>query len=446
MKQIFYLLLLLLLTQGCGSGSSSSAPVVVEDDPVVNPSPVITEKRPTLLIRVAYNNIDFQNSDALWSSKIFGFEDHQLNSYYNEISYENFNFEPVTEDQGSVNDGVITVTLNKNHPDSGADSVIHRDLYDALTLADTYIDFSQYDTNRNSAISPDELLLVFIIAGNEDAHSGSNAALGVWAHQSCTTMINAPVLDKTTLMGCASGGNYAMFGERHGNNDATIGIIAHELGHAAFDLPDLYDTSERSAGIGYFALMSSGMWGHDGLSDLAGNTPVHMCAWSKTKLNWVEPELFTEASNKPIALHESASESFNIIKLPINTHEYFLLENRNNSGYDRGLEAIAYYFNGGLAIWHIDETIIASHLATNTVNYDRAHKGVDLEEAARAVLDYDVAAYGEKENLYYQSNVDAFTPYTAPSSSAYDGSNSGIYVENISEYGALMSATLTITP
>ncbi|MEA2110867.1 MAG: M6 family metalloprotease domain-containing protein [Campylobacterota bacterium] len=442
MKQLIFMTLTLLLLIGCGSGGGSES----EPEPIpapVTPSPVVNEKRPTLVIRIAYNDITFQSPVTTWTDKIFGFKEHQLNSYYKEISMGNFTFDAVQESEGTHNDGIISITLNKNHPDSGASSTIHTDLFQALSLADPYIDVSQYDTNANGAISPDEMLIIFIIAGNEDAHSGSTAKLGVWAHQSCTSILNTPSLDDTKLMGCSVNGNYAMFGERHGNNDATIGIIAHELGHAAFNLPDLYDTTEQSAGLGYFALMSSGMWGFDGLGDLPGNTPIHMCAWSKTKVNWIEPEVISNSSDLHVNFYASSSDDFNIVKIPITDTEYFLLENRHNSGYDRGLEAISFYFNGGLAIWHIDENVINSNMLTNSVNDNVNHKGVDLEEAARAVLDYDVAAYGERENLFYQSNVDSFTPHTSPSSKGYNGSNSNIHVNNISEYGTIMSATIS---
>ncbi len=421
---------------GCGGGSSSSS------EPVINPSPVVAEKRPLLVIRLSYNNITFQNSAHSWEDKIFGFKDHQLNSYYKEISKGNFTFVAVQESEGTLNDGIISITLNKNHPDSDASFSIHSDLFDALTLTDSYIDFSQYDTNRNGTISPDEMLLVFIVAGNEDAYAGINSEPGVWAHQSCTSIFNTPILDTTALMGCSVGGNYAILGERHSNYDATIGIIAHELGHAAFDLPDLYDTTEQSAGLGYFALMSSGAWGRDGLGDLPGNTPIHMCAWSKTKVNWIHPEVISETSNLHVDFHATSSDKFNIVKIPINASEYFLLENRNNSGYDRGLKAISFYFNGGLAIWHIDEEVIKKNMLSNSVNDDVTHKGVDLEEANNAVLD-DVTAYGKNENLFYQGNSDAFTPFTSPSSAPYNQNNTNIHVENISEYGAVMSAQIS---
>ncbi len=77
------------------------------------------------------------------------------------------------------------------------------------------------------------------------------------------TVENGITLDNVLLLGSkssSSGQNgYSQFGELHRFSagiswDATIGVMAHERGHAYFDLPDLYDTRLEpiSAGIGAF--------------------------------------------------------------------------------------------------------------------------------------------------------------------------------------------------
>ncbi len=40
----------------------------------------------------------------------------------------------------------------------------------------------------------------------------------------------------------------------------TCGVFAHEMGHAAFGLPDLYDTDNSSEGLGNWSLMAGGSW------------------------------------------------------------------------------------------------------------------------------------------------------------------------------------------
>jgi M6 family metalloprotease-like protein len=459
----------LLLFTGCSNGGGSDGveetyltPTSPPGDTSLDSVPEIideSEAIPLLVIQLEYSDITFTHNAATWSNKIFGNQFHQLNDYYHEISMGKFVFSRVEENYGIENDGVIAVRLNKDHPDSGYSSDIHPDLKLAVLKAGDYVDFSPYDTNGDGLITPDEMLIVFIVAGYEEAYG--EVTPSVWAHQSCVSSVNTPIADGVNLMGCAFGGNYALFGERHGrydiaNNivahDATVGIIAHELGHAAFKLLDLYptDPTVTSVGIGYFGLMGAGNWAQAGSNEEPGETPVHMCAWSKlyTKKEWVDPEIISEASDT-VVLNESSSSNYNIVKLPINDNEYFLLENRNNSGYDQGLYSLNGSFYGGMAIWHVDESVIAAKRASNTVNNDETHKGVDLEEAAEANLDFTIyvpenTLYpGDEKNLYYADNVDTFSPDTDPNSDSYASGETRITVENISARSEVMYADVT---
>jgi M6 family metalloprotease-like protein len=441
---------MLLLISGCGGGGSDSSSDADISDPIPAALPVTAEEPaisngslPLLVIRLAYSDRSFVNDAATWHDKIFGETPHQLNDYYLEVSNGNFRFIPAEEGQGSADDGVITVTLDKPHPDPDDSRLMRSDLAAALAAADPYIDYSIYDRNGNGGISFDEMQIMFIVAGYEDAYSGGSSAPGVWAHSYCLSSSGAPRADGVSLLECTYAGRYALFGERHGNHDATIGIIAHELGHSAFMLPDLYDTDGSSSGIGYFGLMAMGSWGTSHYDSLTGETPTHFSAWSKLRNGWVTPVnlAITPSEGVSVSLYQSSSIASNIIKIPISENEYFLLENRDNGGYDRGLDKLGGTFDGGLALWHIDETVIASRSATNSVNTNETRKGVDLEEAARVQLDSG-SGNGHERNLYYAGNVADFTPTTDPDSDSYTGSGSGIYIEGISDRGAIMYATI----
>ncbi|RLA73112.1 MAG: hypothetical protein DRG24_01140 [Epsilonproteobacteria bacterium] len=446
---LFFSLFILLLLSGCGQSDSNDFPVYTETSCAFPVDTPVMDNRPLLVIRINYNNVQFQNNAYTWSNKIFGNNEHELNHYYHEISTGHFNFVKTSEREGMLADGIVTVTLDKNHPDSDSSPSIHSDFYDALTMADPYINYALYDKNNDKNLTPDELIVMFMIAGDEDSFSGITEEPGVWAHQSCTLKTNTPLLDGVNLLGCSFGGNYAVFGERHHfgnyNEDATIGIIAHELGHAAFDLPDLYDTSGASAGIGYFGLMGAGMWARESETDLFGNTPVHMMAWSKLKNNWIIPERITTTTSQQVTLHASGSDAYNIVMLSINPNECFLLENRHRLGYDKGMFSLNSdnsTFTGGMAIWHIDQEVIEKNTRTNLVNADKDHKGVDLEEAAKAELDDNTNASGHEKNLYYAGNKTIFTSKTIPNSNRYDNTDSGVAVNNISAPAYIMSASV----
>ncbi len=382
-----------------------------------------------------YSDVLFVNSKSVWQDRIFGNNFHQLNHYFKTVSQGRFSLKEVD---------TIKIKLNKNHPNSGSGTTIHQDLRDALIGIDSLIDFSAYDKNSDKKIDTDELLILYVVAGKEDAFLPTTDP-SVWAHQSCLYHGLEPILDAVELLQCGYG-KYALFGERHSdgsyNKDATIGIIAHELSHAALDLPDLYDTSGNSAGIGYFGLMGGGFWGRSSHTDSFGNTPVMMSAWSRAVSGFVPIEVAQEVDQKSLLLHSTSMDEFNVTLLPINQSEYFLVENRATDGYDAGLRDVSGY-SGGVAIWHIDESVIERSSRTNRVNYDKNKKGVDLEEAASPVLDADDTARGDGRNLFYKSNKDSFSPHSTPSSNNQDGSRSDIYVTDISAISNSMSLVAT---
>ena len=436
----------LFMLYGCGGSSTGNKNDVSASQNCSIPDALAAiERRPLLVVRVNYNDITFRNDAESWARRIFGDAPHELNHYYETISYGRFGFAQADETDGA-SDGLVTVSLDKDHPDSGQSTSVQADLAAALKAADPFVDFSGYDTDGDGSISSGELIIIFILAGNEDAFSGENALPGVWAHTSCLQANPVPRLDGTYLMGCSGGGNYSVFGERDVDTsigydrDATIGVIAHELGHAAFDLPDLYDTSGASAGIGYFGLMGSGLWGQASLNDPYGNTPVHMTAWSKMQNGWIIPEIVADTAHSDLLLYDSASQDYNAALLPIGEGQCFMLENRGSDGYDAGLNILPGYYRGGMAIWHIDQRVIDANVGTNTVNADVLHKGVDLEEASNSVLDDGPEYAGDVRNLYYRPNATAFTPQSTPSTQRYDGSDSNVSITEISEPGTVMQA------
>ncbi len=444
-----------IILQGCGGGgggggspsSSSSSSSSTHSTYGYDLPPVIDrQNRALLVVRIEYNDTRFVNSSDIWNRKIFGYKNHQLNHYFSTLSNGLFTLNIAQETDG-LKDGIIEITLPSQHPNSTSNGSIHKDLIQALKIADQYIDFSAYDTNEDQKLSANELLFLFVVAGGEKAFYPTTTP-SVWAHQHCLSSKDAPKLDAIKVLECDDG-KYALIGERHiersYSKDATIGIIAHELSHAAFNLPDLYSTvsSATSAGIGYFGLMSSGFWGRSSLSDPYGNTPVMMSAYSRVKSGLIKPHIKSESRQADLLLHDTSQTDFNIALLPIDQNEYFLIENRSILGYDAGLFDLQGGYSGGLAIWHIDQKIIQSQQASNSVNNNPAHKGVDLEEADIRRLDLDSTFKGSGKNLYYRGNIDTFSPQSTPSSDRYSGAPSGIYVDNISSYSQTMRLRVT---
>ncbi|HEX2193697.1 MAG TPA: immune inhibitor A domain-containing protein [Candidatus Limnocylindria bacterium] len=83
--------------------------------------------------------------------------------------------------------------------------------------------------------------------------------------------------------------------------NGAVGVFAHEFGHD-LGLPDLYDTSGGSEnGTGFWTLMSSGSWASYARNSI-DTAPVHMGAWEKLVLGWLDLETATLGDDKVVDL------------------------------------------------------------------------------------------------------------------------------------------------
>ena len=78
---------------------------------------------PLLLVRVQYNNSCFTSDETTWANKMFGTTEGQMNHYMAEATYNNYQFSPASETSGCGNDGVITVNMGEDHPNTQNNSL-----------------------------------------------------------------------------------------------------------------------------------------------------------------------------------------------------------------------------------------------------------------------------------------------------------------------------------
>ena len=434
-------------------------------------------KVPLLLVRVQYKNACFSSNETTWANKMFGTSDGQMNNYLAETTYSKYQFAPVSESSGCTDDGVITVNIPEDHPNTQTNSWACY-ASTAISATDSSVDYAAYDTDDNGKLSVSELQVIFLVAGGESA-SSINSPGGVWGM--ATSLLcdengdgiiedesgeHGITLDSVRFLGLNTSSygqnGYSQFGERHGSSssntwDATIGVMAHELGHAYFMLPDLYDTrlSPINAGIGSFGLMGTGAWGYKSSTEDAGATPVHLSAWSKENISACVPQTVDNGTNSITlpAVYQSSihASSCGIYKATTSTSgEYFLIENRSSGGYDQGLNgllldnssiyAVGSSYSGGIAIWHVKD-ILSSCFSSNNCE-TQTPPLVDLEEASDADLD-NALSQGRTTHLFYSSNSATFDNSSTPSSKLYDNSSSGISVASISAAGDNMTLTIS---
>ncbi|UCH64741.1 MAG: T9SS type A sorting domain-containing protein [Ignavibacterium sp.] len=247
-------------------------------------------------------------------------------------------------------------------------------------------------------------------------------------------------------------------------------------------LPDLFDTETGLSAIGRFGLMDG-----QGIFAYAGTYPPEPTPWSKIYLGWAEP--FTvqqENFNASLVTNLAASISDTVIlKVPLNSTEYFLIENRGRDANNDG-SRVTYKVSGttitrtflndttgyqsfdvdslsgvildvdefdwavpgsGIVIWHIDENVIREKLADNKINTDKNRRGVDVEEADgvqdigeefQTIFGDVVLGEGTEIDLWYSSNPaelfqNRLAKDTRPDTRTNSGANSLITMRDFSE-------------
>ena len=269
------------------------------------------------------------------------------------------------------------------------------------------------------------------------------------------------------------------------------GLLAASIG-SFLGLPDLFDTETGLSAIGRFGLM-------DGQSIFAYNGiyPPQPSAWEKIYLGWAQPVVINPG-NYSVEIAADLAASVNdttILKVPINSTEYYLVENRERDVNNDGSK-ITYVINGnnltrtfykdttgyisydvdsvdgvvinvdeydwavpgnGIVIWHIDQNIIDAKIISNKINTDKFNRGVDVEEADgvqdigeqfTTIFGDVVIGEGGPEDFWYSSNPaelyeNKFSKDTRPPAVTNSGANSLITMSDFSDISNKMSLKIS---
>ena len=278
---------------------------------------------------------------------------------------------------------------------------------DAVLASNASVNFGLYDNDGNGYV--DAFIVVHAGAGAEVTGSPGD----IWSHK-WTVDGGAMNVDGTKIYA------YLTVPE-----DSKIGVCCHELGHLLFGFPDLYDTDYTSEGIGNWCLMAGGSWGG------GGNTPVHPSAWCKANQGWATVTNVTTNGAKNIADVKDSGKIYRLWKSGAASSEYFLVENRQKTGFDTSLPA------GGLLIWHIDDSVSG--------NTNEAHYKVALMQAdGKRDLELDHNRGDGGDPYPGSSGNTTFNNTSTPNSQSYSGANTCVAVTGIGPSGPVISANLRV--
>ncbi|HTY07878.1 MAG TPA: M6 family metalloprotease domain-containing protein [Candidatus Edwardsbacteria bacterium] len=282
-----------------------------------------------------------------------------------------------------------------------------------LQVVDQYVDFRQYDLDGNDTI--DAMFMVH--AGADGADDGN--VDHCWSH--AIPWFDYMTDDGVVIAGVTNVPEFALVGAARDTTMCCIATMSHELGHLA-GLPDLYDYSRNTWGVGYWGLMGYGAWG------AGGNTPwspSHMEAWSKVTAGFVTPVVIArDTHDLRIVDVETHPVIYKVWRGGADGDTCFYLENRQRKGFDTPLPG------AGLLIWHIDPSLGSDDDI------------VDLEEDSTFHLDHGLGVRPDPHQYHDTLGRDSdplpgswartsFDDNSVPNSRDNNGDPTGVSIENV---------------
>ncbi|MGB9721196.1 MAG: M6 family metalloprotease domain-containing protein [bacterium] len=291
--------------------------------------------------------------------------------------------------------------------------------HDAVQLVDATVNFHQYDLDNDNHI--DGVFVVHAGPGGEDTGNPHQC----WSH--AIPSFNYTTNDGVVIDGATNVPEVNLVTPSLDTTLCCIGVMCHELGHVV-GLPDLYDYSRNTWGVGYWSLMGYGAWG------AGGNTPwspSHADAWCKKSVNWLS---YTPIVSNVFGLRildlETHPVAYRVWRNGAINDTFFILENRQNKGFDTPLPG------SGLLIWHIDPRYGGTY--HNVVDLEEADGCDDLDHGwgYRPDPHYYHHELGDSGDPYPgDSNNTLFGPNTYPSSNSNYGVPTNVIVRNITTVG-----------
>ena len=330
-----------------------------------------------------------------------------VRQYFHDQSYGQY--EPVFDVYGPV-------TVSQGYAYYGAGNPDIRPGYlvtEACNLVNDSVDFTLYDSNNDGNID----LVYILYAGPPESDADfidktwiPNTSYLMWPHYSTVSSYgsNPHIFDGKKAYA------YEVSSELDGaySNATTtvmagIGLACHEFGHG-LGLPDVYTTNygtQKTSGC--WDIMDYGCYNND------VHTPCAYTAYERWFMGWLPPQVLAEPADivmQPISKNGgtyliSATGTHNLNGQQPSPAEFYLLENRQQTGWDAAIPG------HGLIITHVNWS--ASVWSNNQLNNDASNMRMDLIEADGLKPTRGTAGYAGKPGDAFPTGATYYTPYSA---------------------------------
>ena len=258
------------------------------------------------------------------------------------------------------------VTLDHPYAYYGADSgasldlnyneFVNESVRKALPLRS---DWTMFDNDNDGKVD----MIFTIFAGMAQSYGGDDNT--IWPKDSPFSLTVDGVRfasSATTCELCPAGFDDS------GNVTATkadgVGVFIHELSHA-LGLPDFYDTKNVAFGMDYWSVMDYGEYVNNGFS------PCGYTAYERDFMGWRQLETLSGPCTLRLRSFAEGGKAYRIPN-PSSPNEYYVLENRQKTGWDNYLCRLC----TGLQVTHVDFS--QSLWDSNRVNTDAKHQRMTI--------------------------------------------------------------------
>lgn len=360
-----------------------------------------------LVILMSYSDLAFtmtrEDVDALFNQVGYSANGHQgsVKDFFKASSFGKLNVEATVV--GPYTASHEMAYYGENYPGTHTDMRARDLVIEAIEFANPEVDFSQFTNGEGEYVS-----CVYVLYAGYSAASGGGENT-IWPHRS--RLYTPYSIDGVYVS------DYGVSSEKEGSpyysSPMSIGTICHEFSHV-LGQADYYDTDYETQGSfadhGPWDLMAGGNYNNGGLC------PPLWSAHEREVRGYTEIIELSDSGNVTLPPLHSGNIAY---KMSFNQNEYFILENRQQVGWD-------YYLPGhGMLIYHVNKNVAGWN--SNCANCDPNNPGLDLEEA-------NSNTNNRAGNPFPgTSNKTSFTDETTPDSKSRSGMRLNRPISNISE-------------
>ena len=313
--------------------------------------------------------------------------------------------------------------------DDGYDKRPTKMVREACQAVDGSVDFSKYDWDGDGEVEE-----VFVVYAGNGEHDTTNQPSLIWPHMDNL----ANYKEQLTLDGVTIN-TYACASEL--NSDKTlsgIGTFCHEFSHC-MGFPDMYDTASdgNNFGMGSWDLMDYGSYNG------YGYVPAGYSGYEKMVCGWTTPiELDKPMTVNGMERLADMGQTY-IIYNKGNRNEYYILENRQQSGFDK------YLPGSGLLIERVDyDKDIWEWNAVNTTNggyYPEGSYTPSYNDHQRITIFHaNNIEYDGNNATYPYASLDSLTDSSQPAATVWNANADGTYLMHCRVYGITQNADGTV--